>query len=61
MSLARSDRLGLYPSLLHPARESPNFETNGSTAYLYYTRNNAGQASFDGDLVSVRLEFSDDE
>lgn len=53
--------MGLYPSLLDPASESPNFETNGSTAYLYYTRNNAGQASFDRDLDRVRLEFSFDE
>jgi hypothetical protein len=29
---------GLYPSLLDPSSTSRNFETTGSTAYLYYTR-----------------------
>lgn len=48
----------LYPSLIDPASDSLNFETTGEAAYLYYTRNNAGQASLDRDLVRVPVEFS---
>lgn len=53
-----SDLSYLYPSLLDPASESLSFETTGQTAYLYYTRNNAGHASLDRDLVRVPVEFS---
>lgn len=51
----------LYPSLLDPTSESPNFETTGQTAYLYFTRNNEGQGSLDRDLVRVPIEFSSGE
>jgi hypothetical protein len=53
-----SDLSHLYPSLLDPASPSRNFETTGSTAYLYYTRNNFGHASLDRDLVRIPVEFS---
>ncbi|TFD82417.1 hypothetical protein [Cryobacterium psychrophilum] len=47
----------LYPSLLDPESTDRNFTTTGTTAYLYYTRNNAGHASLDRDLVRVPVEF----
>lgn len=56
-----SDLSYLYPSLLDPASQSLSFETTGQTAYLYYTRNNAGHASLDRDLVRVPVEFTFDE
>lgn len=48
----------LYPSLIDPDSESRNFDMAGQTAYLYYTRHNAGQGSLDRDLVRVAVEFS---
>jgi hypothetical protein len=50
------DVMYLYPSLLDPNSESRNFETTGETAYLYYTRMNAGQGSLDRDLIRVPVE-----
>ena len=54
-----SDLSYLYPSLIDHSSESFNFETVGDTAYLYLTRNNAGHASLDRDLVRipVRIEI----
>lgn len=51
----------LYPSLIDPQSTDRNFATTGSTAYLYYTRNNAGHASLDRDLVRIPVEFVLDE
>lgn len=56
-----SDVSYLYPSLLDPSSESRNFETTDDTAYLYYTRNNAGHASLDRDLVRVPVQFTVDD
>lgn len=53
-----SDLSYLYPSLLDPASESRNFETSGRSAFVYFTRNNAGHASLDRDLVRVPVEFA---
>ena len=50
-----SDTSMLYPSLLDPTSPSRNFDTVGDTAYLYYTRMNAGQASLDRDLLRVAV------
>ncbi len=49
----------LYPSLLDPQSEARNFETTGRTAYLYYTRNNAGldTMDLDRDLIRVPVRF----
>jgi hypothetical protein len=47
----------LYPSVLDPDSDSPNYETAGATAYLYYTRNNAGHGSLDRDLIRVPVVF----
>lgn len=53
-----SDVSYLYPSLLDPDSESRNFETTDDTAYLYYTRNNAGHGSLDRDLIRVPVVFT---
>ncbi len=53
-----SDLSYLYPSLLDPDSTSRTFETTDLAAYIYMTRNNAGQASLDRDLVRVPVEFS---
>jgi len=47
----------LYPTLIDPDSDSRNFETTDKTAYLYFTRNNFGQASLDRDLIRVPVEF----
>ena len=51
------DVMYLYPSLLDPKSESRNFDTSGKTAYVYYTRLNAGQGSLDRDLIRVPVEI----
>ncbi len=56
-----SDLSYLYPSLLDPDSTSRTFETTDLQAYVYMTRNNAGHASLDRDLVRVPVEFSVDE
>ena len=49
----------LYPSLLDPQSGTRNFETSGETAYVYYTRNNAGldNNDLDRDLIRVPVRF----
>lgn len=56
-----SDVSYLYPSLLDPDSDSRNFETTDDTAYLYYTRNNAGHGSLDRDLIRVPVVFTLDD
>ena len=51
----------LYPSLLDPQSTDRNFATTGSTAFVYYTRNNGGHASLDRDLMRIPVEFVLDE
>lgn len=53
-----SDLSYLYPSLLDPDSTSRTFDTTDLAAYIYMTRNNAGHASLDRDLVRVPVEFS---
>lgn len=52
-----TDLSHLYPSLLDPDSESRNFETTDMTAYLYFTRMNFGQGSFDRDLIRIPVQF----
>jgi hypothetical protein len=49
-----------YPSVLDPKSSSPNFETTGRQAYLYYTRFHykACAQTQDRDLVRVPVEFT---
>jgi hypothetical protein len=56
-----SDVSYLYPSLLDPNSESMSFETTGETAYLYFTRNNAGHASLDRDLLRVPVRIHSEQ
>jgi hypothetical protein len=49
-----------YGSLLDPDSSSPNFETSGRHAYLYFTRFHykACRQTLDRDLLRVPIEFS---
>jgi hypothetical protein len=38
-----------------------SFETTGETAYLYFTRNNAGHASLDRDLLRVPVRIDSEQ
>lgn len=56
-----SDVSVLYPSILDPDSPSRNFETTDGSAFLYFTRNNAGHASLDRDLIRVAVALSVEE
>lgn len=43
----------LYPTLIDHGSESANFETTGTTAYLYFTRLNFGSGDLDRDLIRM--------
>jgi hypothetical protein len=46
-----------YPTLIDHNSDSRNFETTGTTAFLYLTRNNKGHGSLDRDLLRYPVEF----
>lgn len=43
----------LYPTLIDHDSESVNYETSGTTAYLYFTRLNFGPGDLDRDLLRM--------
>jgi hypothetical protein len=55
-----SDLSYLYPSLLDPDSPGLSFEYSDGSAYLYYTRNNAGHGSLDRDLVRVPVTIAEE-
>jgi hypothetical protein len=55
---AGNDLSYLNPSLLDPDSAGYSFEYSDESAYLYFTRNNAGQGSLDRDLIRVQVTIS---
>jgi len=49
----------LYPSLIDPDSPGFNFEFTDDEAYLYFTRLNWGQGSFDRDLLRVSVQIGE--
>ncbi len=47
----------LYPTLIDHGSASPNFETTGAEAYLYFTRLNFGSGDLDRDLMRIPVRI----